>query len=301
MDRFISCIVLAAAVAGCAPTSTPPDPAYVAEIDAWHAQREARLAAEDGWLTLVGLHWLEPGANVIGNDPANAVWLEAPDVPQPAGEFILDEEGLRLVPAPGAAITLNGTLLDGPHDVASDAAPGGPDIFAMGRLRFFVIARGERFGVRVKDPEAPTRRAFGGVPRFPVDDRFRVHAIWQPYESPEDRIIGTAAGTEETVLAGGLLTFELDGRPMSLEPWVDHDGDRDLFVVFADATSGQTTYGAGRFLSVEVVDDGSAVVDFNRAVNPPCAFTPYATCPLPPKENILTVAIEAGERFEGHH
>jgi uncharacterized protein (DUF1684 family) len=301
MRRLFCCIVIAVAIAGCSPTSTPPDPAYIAEVDAWHAQRETRLAAEDGWLTLVGLHWLAHGANAIGDDPSHAVWLEGPNVPPLAGTFVLEGGALTLVPEVDGGIALNGQPLEGAHEVATDAAPSGPDVFTLGRLQFFVIARADRLGVRVKDPEAPTRLEFEGVPRFAVDESYRVNAEWQPYDSPRERIIGTAAGTDDTVLAGGVLSFELDGQALSLEPWVDHEGDRELFVVFADATSGDTTYGAGRFLSVSVDEDGSAIVDFNRAVNPPCAFTPYATCPLPLEANILPVAIEAGERFAGHH
>lgn len=296
-------LVFAVAFAlSCGPAPDPaPDPDYRAEIDAWHAQREARLAAADGWLSLVGLHWLEEGPNPIGNDPSAAVPLEAPGIPPEAGTILLEGEDLTIEPHAGAAILLGGVAVTGHRTVATDAADGGPDVYSIGRLRFHVIERGGRFAVRVKDPQAPTRTTFEGVPRFPVDPAYRVRARYEPYDTPREVTIGTAAGTEDTALAGGRLRFALNGQELTLEPWVSGTGDTDLFLVFADATSGETTYGAGRFLSATAQDDGTAILDFNRAVSPPCAFTPYATCPLPPATNVLQVAVEAGERHHGSH
>jgi len=171
----------------------------------------------------------------------------------------------------------------------------------VGRLTFYVISRGDRLGVRVKDPEGPARTGFTGLEHFPVDPRFRVRARLEAYPEPREVEIPTAVGTEETMLAPGRLHFELGGRQLSLAPFVESAEDDRYFIVFSDATSGETTYGAGRFLSADAARDGATTLDFNRAYSPPCAFTPHATCPLPPSGNRLQVAVTAGEMHRGHH
>ncbi len=168
-----------------------------------------------------------------------------------------------------------------------------------GRVLFYLISRGDRVGVRVKDPESPTRRDFPGLEHYPVNPAFRVTASFEPYPEPKEVAIPTVIDEPSMMLAPGLLRFEIGGTPVSLEPYVSTPEELTLFIVFRDATSGETTYGAGRFLDAEIVEGSSEVVlDFNLATNPPCAFTPFATCPLPTPENTLFVAIEAGERFE---
>jgi uncharacterized protein (DUF1684 family) len=178
---------------------------------------------------------------------------------------------------------------------------GAPDVLTAGRVKFYVIQRGDRFGIRIKDPESPTRKAFHGVPRYPVDSSWRVEADFIPYATPQKREVPTVLGTAEAMTAPGLLKFKVGGREVTLEPMLE-DGDHpELFLIFRDATSGHGTYPAGRFLYAEMPKDGKVIVDFNRAVNPPCAFTLFATCPLPPKQNHLAFPVSAGEKDPGMH
>lgn len=288
------------AAAACAPTAPPPDPAHVAEVEAWRAEREPRLRAEDGWLSLVALEWLQEGENRFGSDPALAVVLPGDGVPARAGVITVAADGtVRVAPEPGVVLTVNGDNLDGERALATDAG-GAPDVLRVGGLSMHVIARGDRLALRVKDPAAPTRTGFRGLEAYPVDSGLRVTAILERFPEPRAVSVPTViAGFEEEMLAPGRLRFELGGRKHTLTPLVSSPDDRRLFLIFRDATSGDTTYGAGRFLYAELADDDTAVLDFNLAYSPPCAFTPFATCPLPPAGNVLDVAVEAGERYRG--
>jgi uncharacterized protein (DUF1684 family) len=297
MRNLLAVVLLAPfIVTGCG--SEPPtiDPDYRVEIEAAWAEREARLTADDGWLTLTGLYWLSPGPNIVGSAEDAAVRL--PDGPELVGSLHLAKDGtVTLLPDPEAGLMVN----DEPaieRPLASDSS-GAPDLLRSGRALFFLIERGIRIGVRVRDPESRTRREFPGLDHYPIDPRYRVDAHLAPYTEPRQVAVPTVIGEPSTMLAPGTLTFELAGQQLSLEPYVSGPDDRGLFLVFRDATSGDTTYGAGRFLDARLADDGSAVLDFNLAVNPPCAFTPFATCPLPTPENTLFVPIEAGEKHSG--
>jgi len=292
MRRHRAILVVVLVFAACSSPTTDIDPAYRTEIEAVWAEREAKLTAEDGWLSLTGLYWLEPGSSAFGSNNENPVWI--PDGAAIAGALVLGGDGaVTLKPSPEAGLTVNGQPAT-ERILASDAA-GAPDVVRSGRALFYLISRGDRIGVRVKDPESPSRREFHGLQRFPIDPAFRVTAALEPYDEPQEVAIPTVLGEPTTMLAPGLLRFELGGEALTLEPYVSSPDDTALFIVFRDATSGDTTYGAGRFLSAELESTG-VVLDFNLAVNPPCAFTPYATCPLPTPENTLFVAIEAGEK-----
>jgi uncharacterized protein (DUF1684 family) len=298
MRNSATLIVLASMLTvACGDTPPPIDPAYAAEIDAAWTEREARLTADDGWLTLTGLFWLEPGPNTVGS--AEDVAVRLPDGPDEVASLFLGEEGIvTLVPVSGSDLTVNGEAAI-EQTLATDIG-GAPDLMRTGRVLFYLIGRGDRLGVRVKDPESPSRRDFHGLERYPLDPAFRVTATFQPYPEPREVAIPTVIGEPSMMLAPGLLRFEIGGEPVSLEPYISTPGERTLFIVFRDTTSGDTTYGAGRFLDAELVEESHEVVlDFNLATNPPCAFTPFATCPLPTPENTLFVAIEAGERYSG--
>ena len=290
---FIACVL----TLSCGETPPPVDPGYVAEIEMAWAAREARLTAEDGWLTLTGLFWLEPGENRFGATEGVAVRL--PDGADDAGALILGADGaVTLRPVPESGLTVNGDPAI--EQVLASDATGRPDLLRSGRSMFYLIERGSKIGVRVKDPEAATLRDFPGLDHYPLDPAFRITTTFEPYTEPREVAIPTVIGEPSMMLAPGLLRFEIDGQGVTLEPYISDPDDRDLFLVFRDATSGDTTYGAGRFLSAELVDGSSDVVlDFNLATNPPCAFTPFATCPLPTPENTLFVAIEAGEMYGG--
>lgn len=279
----------------CTDNVPTPDPAYVAEIEAWRAERLERLTAEDGWLTVVGLHWLAPGVNRFGSDSASEIPLHTPDIPALAGTVELLSDGTIVARAEtGAGITVNGAPLV--ESVIRSDAQGEPDIVSVGRFSFHIIDRGGRLAARVKDHEAPARADFKGIEHFPIDPRYRVTARLEPYPEPREVPIPTVLGTPTIMLAPGVLHFTLRGEELSLEPYVNAAADPEYFLIFRDRTSGDSTYGGGRFLDADSVGpDGATVLDFNLAYSPPCAFTPHATCPLPPPQNSLPVAVEAGE------
>jgi uncharacterized protein (DUF1684 family) len=282
----------------CAKAPAPVDPAYAAEVEAWRAERLARLTADDGWLTLTGLYWLEPGENLFGSSPDSAVVIPDDSVAGVAGRLLLGDDGTVVAHAEtGTDVEVNGEPLT-EKALATDAG-GAPDVVAVGRVRFYIIDREGRLAARVKDPEAPTRSGFTGIEHFPIDPAFRVEARLEPYDEPREVAIPTVLGEDTAMTAPGRLHFSIGGEAMTLEPYADGPGD-SLFLIFRDATSGDTTYGAGRFLSAEAPGpDGRTTLDFNLAYNPPCAFTPHATCPLPPPQNWLPVALEAGEKYHG--
>jgi len=292
-------IILASIIilASCGEPPQPIDPTYRAAIEAAWAEREARLTAEDGWLSLTGLFWLEPGPNIVGSaEDAN---VRLPDGPELVGSLHLGDDGtVTLLPASDVGLRVNGELAE-EQTLATDST-GSPDLMRSGRALFYLIARGRQVGVRVKDPEAPTRTGFQGLRHFPVDPAFRVTATLDPYPEPREVEIPTVIGEPSKMLAPGLLRFEVGGEAVTLEPYVSNPDGTGLFLVFRDPTSGDTTYGAGRFLDAELTEGSNEVVlDFNLATNPPCAFTPFATCPLPTPENTLFVPIEAGEMYSG--
>jgi uncharacterized protein (DUF1684 family) len=289
---------LAASLA-CAPAPPAVDPAYQEEIEAWRARRESRLRSEDGWLTLVGLHWLEPGENRLGSAPDNPVALPPGTAPEQAGSLLVTDGKVTVRAAEGVDLRVDGEPVTD-REIRSDA-DGGPDVLQLGRLSFYLIRRGERLGVRVKDPESEVRLGFTGMEHFPVDASYRLEADFVPYDEPEKREVPTAIGIPQSMLAPGYVSFTLGGEDLRLEPLVNRPEDESYFFIFSDATSGKETYGGGRFMYTERAAAGKVILDFNKAYNPPCVFTPYATCPLPPPGNTLPVRIEAGEKVYGRH
>ena len=254
---------------------------YTTEIATWRQQREAGLKAEDGWLTLTGLFWLHDGDNPFGKDPASEIALD--DGPAHAGVFELRH---------GAVTVIEGSSR---RAVKPDSA----DVVKAGRLHLFVIKRSDKFGIRVKDPESKARREFHGLEYFPADEAYRISARWvaEPRQIPILNILGQTEPSE----CPGYAAFQLHGRELRLYPIIETPGDQQLFYIFRDETAGQETYGAGRFFYSAMPQNGKVLLDFNKAYNPPCTFSPYATCPLPPPENRLPVRIEAGEKKYGNH
>ncbi|HXK03676.1 MAG TPA: DUF1684 domain-containing protein [Verrucomicrobiae bacterium] len=253
---------------------------YTDEIAAWRKQREERLKAPGGWLSVAGLFWLHDGANPFGKDAGNEIVL--PDGPARAGSFVLSGGKVKV-------------KMDGAE---RELWPDSADVATVGRLSLYVIQRGEKFGVRLKDPESEYRRAFHGIDYFPAKPEYKVTAKWvaEPSHIPILNILGQ---TEE-MQSPGYAVFSLQGTEYRLRPVLETPDAQELFFIFRDQTSGKETYGAGRFLYSQMPQDGRVVLDFNKAYNPPCAFTPYATCPLPPAENRLAVRIEAGEKAVSH-
>jgi len=258
---------------------------YESEIRGWRDARERSLKADDGWLTVAGLFWLKEGENTFGKDPGNDIVL--PDGRARAGTFALR----------GGKVTVTIPPQD-PRAMRSDVE-GKPDKVVIKDLTMFVIKRGDRYGIRLRDKNSRMRREFTGLRWFPVKESARVTAqfVVSPSRIPVPNILGQT----EQMPSPGYAEFTWEGQKLRLYPVLEEPDARELFVIFRDRTSGRETYGAGRFLYTDMPKDGKLVLDFNRAYNPPCAFTPYATCPLPPKQNQLPVRIEAGELKYADH
>jgi len=270
--------------------------AHGKEIRAWQEDRLKRLNTDNGWLTLVGLGWLSEGENRVGSDSTCAVVTPADKTPPLLGSIFLRWGRMMFKAAPGVAVTHEGRPVKRLQMVSDDTTS--PTVLNYGTISFYVISRGEKLGVRVKDSESAARTNFTGLEYFPTDVKYRVDAKFIPYRPPKFLDIPTQAGTIERDSCPGALEFELDGVEYSLDAVIEKGSEDKLFIMFADATSGAETYGPGRQLYTALPDrDNNVILDFNRAYNWPCVFTVYATCPLPPEQNRLPCRIEAGEKM----
>ena len=287
-------------------TVQPSDQAVVKQVEQWRVDRIKRLTAPDGWLSLIGLEWLHQGANRVGAAADNDIVLKAG--PDHLGTVTLAADGaVHFTAATGSGASIDGkpvsdaALVDDMH-----AGKAGPTTVHFGTASFYAIDRDGRKGLRVKDPQAETRLHFQGIDYFPIDPSWRIVAEWVPFQPVHTLEIGTEIGTIDKVQVPGKAVFHRDGKTFELLPYQEEPGG-ELFFVIADRTSGKETYGAARFLYAALpggglTRPGSVVLDFNRAYNPPCAFTPYATCPLAPPENRLGIAVTAGEKkYAGGH
>jgi uncharacterized protein (DUF1684 family) len=288
------------------PTSTPavaaatPAASYEQELEQWKAKRLASLKSEDGWLTLIGLFWLKEGENRFGSDPTGEIVLPEGKAPAKAGTLRLAAGKVTLEANPDAKITSKGQPV-GTLELKSDDEDDGPTVLEMGTLSFHVVKRGERLGLRVKDRASPARAEFKGTDYYPADRKWVVNARFEPYNPPKQVPILNVLGMETEETSPGQLAFEVDGRPYKLEA-LKEKGEEQFFIIFKDQTSGKETYGAGRYMYADPPGaDGVVRLDFNKAYSPPCAFTKYATCPLPPPQNHLPLRVEAGERYLGSH
>ena len=286
-----------------APTG-PPDStaAHRREVEAWRQKRLERLRADDGWLTVVGLHWLKPGPTSFGAAAGNDLILPGSGTPARAGVLTLDAATGRVTvdAAPGVTVTLRGKPVTRAV-LTTDAGGREPDILTLGGVTLQIIDRGGRLGVRVKDAHSEARRSFKGLTWYPIKPELRVKARLVRHTQPTTVRVPSVIGVTEAMPSPGVVELQLDGKTQHLTPVLEPGEDR-LFFIFKDATSGRTTYGAGRFLYADPPprDDGEMILDFNEAYSPPCAFTAYATCPTPPPENRLSVPVEAGELAPSH-
>lgn len=277
-------LLLAAAIPGLGQDT------YEKKIQAWRADREEKLKAEDGWLTVSGLFWLREGSNEIGSSPANDIILPVGKAPDRIGSFELSGGAVTLRVAEGVTVTADGKPV---RELALKANSSKPaDVARIGDLSFLLLKRGERFAIRLKDKNSAGRREFTGLRWYPAKEAYQVTAQFIPYEQEKDVPIVNILGDVDNYKSPGLLKFKLQGQEFTLEPVLS--GER-LFIIFRDLTSNKTTYASARFLYADKPVEGRVVLDFNQAINPPCAFTAYATCPLPPRQNRLNTAIEAGE------
>ena len=276
------------------PTASFDEAAYKREIEKWQSDRLAGLKKEDGWLSLVGLFWLHEGENKFGSDSSNAVALPKDKAPRLGGSLTLEKGRVRLQTSPGVEITTGGKPVAA-MDLKDDNDDSGPTILKLGSLLINVVKRGERIGVRVKDTESQTRREFKGLEYFPINPKWRIEARFEPYQPAKTIPITNVLGMTDNETSPGAIVFEVSGKIYRLDPILEK-GETDYFVMIADGTTGGETYGAGRYLYVSPPDTSNRVIiDFNKAYSPPCSFTNFATCPLPPLQNHLPFRIEAGE------
>jgi uncharacterized protein (DUF1684 family) len=271
--------------------------AFAAGERAWRDERRAKLTRPDGWTSLVGLHWLEEGEHYVGSDADNGIRIAA----GPAHVGMISRNGarVRFVPEKSAALSLDGQPLTGAVTLVSDADAGanGPSRlgFDEGKGVITVIKRGDRYALRVKHADAPTRIGFKNIEYWPGGKEWVVKAKFIPHEAGKTIPIANIVGTTDNVANPGAVEFQHDGKTVRIEAL--DEGDGVLSLVFADRTSGHGSYPAGRFLDAPMPDANATVVlDFNKSYNPPCAFTAFATCPLPPPENRLDLQVVAGEK-----
>jgi uncharacterized protein len=269
-------------------------------VEKWRTERVGELTNATGWLTLVGLFWLDPGDSTFGRAPTNTLVLNHPNLAPTAGTFTLNAGKVTFTAKPDSGIMHGGQAVTS-IELVSDAKES-PTVVSSGPLRFFIIERAGKFAVRVRDVASPRRRDFKGLQYYAIDPEWALEASFEPYEPRRRMKIVNVLGLEDEMVSPGAIVFKKDGQEVKLDTVLDGDDATDLFVMFADGTSGHDTYGAGRFLHVPFAKDGKTVIDFNQAYNPPCAFNNFATCPLPPYQNRMKLKITAGEKkYAGGH
>jgi hypothetical protein len=288
-------LVFALALAMAASAALSARAGYEAEIRQWRADHEATLRADDGWLTVSGLFWLKPGLTRVGADPSNAIVLPAGSAPARLGVLDFRDGAVRFQAEPGTHVTSGG------NPVENVVLRGGarPVSIQVNHLTMFVIVRGERTGIRLRDADSAARRSFTGERWYPIDPAWRVTARFVPYPEPKIVDVPNILGDTVKMAGPGYVEFTVKGRTLRLVPVVESPDARQLFFIIGDGTNGRETYHAGRFLYTDLPHDGTVVLDFNKLESPPCAFTAFATCPLPPPANRLPIDITAGELSYG--
>lgn len=283
MKPYVALALAVVLGAGCGTQEQKIDPAHTTEVQQWQQNRDKRLRQADSWLTLIGLHWLKEGENAVTLNKAGAPPVR------------LTRSGAQTILHPDPSMTIDGKPVSGDVSLLADADEKGPTLVQMGSVRFNVIKRGDRYALRVRDAESPVRTGFKGLEYYPIDPKWRIEARFEAYHPPKKIPITDITGMTSDSISPGAILFEVEGKEYRLDPILE-EGSTDYFIIFRDATSKDTTYPAGRYLYAAPPKEGKMVVDFNKAYNPPCAFTDYATCPLPPPQNRLPFRIEAGEK-----
>lgn len=267
------------------------------EVLEWREARAEGLQEPDSWLSLIGLYWLSDGLNRVGTAPDNDIVLAAG--PEHMGRVVVDGGDVRFCRATGSGVRIDREERE--CSPMTTDAEGEPTLVRAGSVTFHVIDREGNLGLRVKDSQADTRLDFAGLDYFELDPAWRVEARFEPFGEPRAIEVPDVTGIVQKLPSPGRVVFERDGKTHALDA-VRYEGSDEFFLIIADRTNGRQTYGGGRYLYTPLPDeDGTVTVDFNRAYNPPCVFTAHATCPLPPPQNRLDLAIEAGElMYAGH-
>ena len=287
---FLPLLALAAGCLSNAPTAKKDAPE---DWLVWRAKRREAIAGTNGWATLVGRHWLKEGRNFAGSSPTNGAVLPINRAPANVGVFTRAGRTVRYEAAPGVVATIDGKPVQS-AELKSDTNSV-PTRLEIGPLSFVLIERGERLGLRVRDPQAPARTHFRGVDYFPYDPTWRIEGRFESFPWPQIMRVPDIIGGTQEFSSPGAIVFTHAGAEHRLVV-LEEPGEDDYFVIFRDRTAGGATYANGRFLYVAKPDaSGRTVIDFNRAYTPPCGFTAFATCPLPPRQNWLPFAVRAGE------
>jgi uncharacterized protein len=291
MQRVVLALASLLAVLACVVSaSAAGEDRYRDEIERWRQKRLTDLKAEDGWLTVSGLFWLKSGDTSIGSDPSNDVLLPA-RLPGSVGSLKLTDGKATFYPAPGVSVIRNGRSFAG-GALQSDADEH-PDILAVADVKLILLKRGTRFALRMKDNQSPLRSSFAGLRWYPLKEDWRIQAKFVAYPTKTKLVMDTIVGESEEAESPGYVTFERGGKVHRLQAVREKNGS--LWFVFRDGTSGRTSHGGARQLYADAPKGENVVLDFNKATNLPCAYIPYATCPLAPPQNRLSLAIEAGE------
>lgn len=266
--------------------------AYETEIETWHAKRITDLKAPDGWLNLVGLYWLEPGISSFGSAPSNAIVFPEGKIAQQAGYFFVKDNVVTVTVNEGVPVLVNNIQITSQVVFHPDSTKA--TVQTSGDLQWSIIKRDSKLGVRLRDLASEEAQNFSDIDRYQLNPDYRIEARWEKADSARTIDITNVLGQTTPQRSPGTVIFELGGKQHRLDALQAKD---ELFIIFADATSGQETYGGGRYIYTPLPDkNNTVVIDFNKAYNPPCVFTPHATCPLPPKQNVLSVPVPAGEK-----
>jgi uncharacterized protein (DUF1684 family) len=297
-------VLINALAGGCAKETPLPVPAdYREQVEAFRLKRAHEIIAPTGWAALVGLHFLTPGTHAIGSAPGSDVRLTGPSAP-PALGTITVTSGAAGTAGTARLVTAKGIQARRGSEVLTDIElkpGGGPEGYlTFGDMTMTLIRRGDRLALRVWDAKAPSLTSLSKLDWMPIDESWRVQGRFEPH--PAGRTMKILNVLDELIDMSnpGVAVFTIDGREYRLEAMLESDDAKELFFLFKDGTSGKTTYGAGRYLYTPLPENGRVILDFNQAKNPPCTFTDFATCPLPPKGNVLPVAINAGELDHPH-
>jgi uncharacterized protein len=296
-------IIISIGFAGCGGGKpAPPSPEYKAKIEQWQQKRSSSVSSKTGWLTVSGLYWLRPGENTFGTDSSCAVILPPGKAPGNAGSIWWRPDSIFAIPIPGTGVRWHDSLISRVRMYTDTDTVHGPTVLTIGPVSFFIIQRGNQMGVRVKDQQNQARTSFSGLAFYPVTTEWTIPARYEKYPEPRIIPIASVIGTVTNDTFPGAVVFSKNGQTFRLEAQLEKGSEQPLYVMFSDETSGHETYGNGRQLSATMPDSAGAVtLDFNTAYNWPCAYTDFATCPVPPRENHLALRIEAGEKtYPGH-